>query len=139
MSNKFTRPGSGLPSQRQLRVGELIRKRVSEILLRADVHEPVLQSHVITIPEVRMTADLKIAHIYVLPLGGADGDEVVAALERTGKWLRGQVGRGLNIKFTPELRFQLDTRFDDDTRIDVLLKSPQVRRDIAGGEPDGRE
>jgi ribosome-binding factor A len=140
MSNHSSGSGTGLLSQRQLRVGELIRRLVSEVLARGDIHDPVLETHVVTIPEVRMTADLKIANIFVAPLGGTNGDEVVAALDRASKWLRGQVGRGLDIKFTPQLRFQLDTRFEDDARIMSLLNSPTVRRDInQSDEPDGEE
>ena len=128
---------TGLPSQRQLRVGELVRRLLSDLLARGEIYDPALQRHVVTIPEVRMSADLKIAHVYVVPLGGEGGVEVVAALERMAKYLRGQIGRGLDTKFTPQLRFQLDTRFDDDTRIDTLLRSPQVRRDLDDPVPSG--
>src|ERR1700752_3736788 len=93
------------PSQRQLRVGELIRHAVSDMLTRGDVHDPVLEGHMITVPEVRMTADLRLATIYVMPFGGRDQDEVIAALDRNKKFLRGALARSVNLKFAPEIRF----------------------------------
>ena len=106
------------PSQRQLRVGELIRHRLSETLMRADVHDPDLNRHSITVGEVRTSPDLKIATAYVMPLGGTDKEDALKALRRNSRELRHLVAKGLNLKYAPELRFQLDETFDrmDDTR-----------------------
>jgi ribosome-binding factor A len=125
-------------SQRQLRVGELIRHALAEMLTRGDVHDPVVQSHMITVPEVRMTADLRLATIYVMPLGGRDAGEVVAALERNKRFLRGEIARHINLKFAPEIRFRLDERFDEAERIERLLRTPQVRRDLDNKGPDNK-
>jgi ribosome-binding factor A len=121
---------SRIPSQRQLRVGELIRHTLAELLARGDVHDPVIAGHVITIPEVRMTADLRLATIYVVPLGGRDESAVLAALERNKRFLRGEIARSINLKFAPEIRFRPDERFEEAERIDKLLKSPAVERDL---------
>ena len=118
------------PSQRQLRVGELVRHALAEVLARGDFSDPALGKTVITVPEVRMSPDLKIATCYVMPLGGKDEKKVVAALEANAKPLRGEVGRRLELKFIPELRFRLDTSFDEGARIDALLRSPDVARDL---------
>ena len=117
-------------SQRQLRVGELIRHALAEMLIRGEVHDPVIQGHLITVPEVRMTPDLRLATIYVMPLGGRDAKEVVAALERNKRYLRGEVARRVNLKFAPEIRFRIDERFDEAERIEKLLRSPAVKRDL---------
>lgn len=132
--NRFhTGPG---PSQRQLRVGELIRHRLSELLLRADVHDPDLNRHSITVGEVRASPDLKIATAYVMPLGGADAQDALAALRRNSRELRHLVAKGLNLKYAPELRFQLDETFDrmDDTR--RLFADERVQRDIQADDSD---
>src|SRR5690606_2697866 len=108
-------------SQRQLRVGELIRHAMAEMLTRGDVHDPVLESHMITIPEVAVTADLRLATIYVMPLGGKDTKPVLEALERNKKFLRGEIAHRVNLKFAPDIRFRVDERFDEAERIDRLL------------------
>ena len=118
------------PSQRQLRVGELIRHAVAEMLARGEVHDPVLEGHMITVPEVRMTADLRLATVYVMPLGGRDADAVVAALARNKRFLRGEIAHHINLKFAPEIRFRIDERFDEAERIEKLLRTPAVRRDL---------
>ena len=100
------------------------------MLARGEVHDPVLEGHMITVPEVRMTADLRLATIYVMPLGGRDADEVVAALERNKRFLRGEIARHVNLKFAPEIRFRIDERFDEAERIEKLLRTPAVRRDL---------
>ena len=123
-------------SQRQLRVGETIRHAVAEILVHSRVHDADLEGHVVTVPEVRMSPDLKLATIYVMPLGGRDTDVVIAALERNKKFLRGEVARRVNLKFAPDIRFRIDDRFDEADRIEKLLKSPAVQRDLA---PDSDE
>jgi ribosome-binding factor A len=126
--NKF-HDGPG-PSQRQLRVGELIRRSLSEVLARGDVHDPELNRMSITVGEVRTSPDLKIATAYVLPLGGKGQEEVLKLLARNKSELRRAVGKKLGLKFTPDLRFQLDQTFDqmDDTR--RMLSQDAVRRDI---------
>lgn len=124
--------GSG-PSQRQLRVGELIRRRLSEVLMRGEVHDPDLTSLSITVGEVRASPDLKVATVYVLPLGGRDREAALEALIRNRSEIRRTVAKGLELKFAPELRFVLDESFDrmDDTR--RLLSEERVRRDVDGG------
>ena len=117
-------------SQRQLRVGELVRHAVAEMLTRGDVHDPVIEGHLITVPEVRMTPDLRLATIYVMPLGGRDGKEVVAALERNKRFLRGEIAHRINLKFAPDIRFRIDDRFDEAERIEKLLRTPEIRRDL---------
>ncbi len=119
--SRFSDNPQGMPSQRQLRVGELVRKDLSEILSRGDVRDPVLETTVVTVPEVRMSPDLKHATVLVMPLGGVGGEGVVKALQNNAKWLRGQIARRLTMKYMPEFHFKLDTRFDDDDRIDRLL------------------
>ena len=124
-------------SQRQLRVGEAVRHAVADILAHGHVHDPELEGHIITVPEVRMSPDLKLATIYVMPLGGRDTDVVVAALERNKKFLRGEVARRVNLKFAPEVRFRIDERFDEAERIEKLLRTPDVQRDL--GKKDNAE
>jgi ribosome-binding factor A len=124
------------PSQRQLRVVELIRHALSDVLTRAEVPDPVLEKHVITVPEVRMSPDLKLATAYVMPLGGKDADKVVAALEKNRRALRGAVAPRIDLKFMPELRFRLDTSFEEGARIDALLRSDEVRRDVESKTDD---
>jgi ribosome-binding factor A len=123
-------------SQRQLRVGEAVRHAVADILAQGNVHDVDLEGHIITVPEVRMSPDLKLATIYVMPLGGRDTDTVMAALERNKKYLRGEVSRRVNLKFAPDLRFRVDDRFDEAERIEKLLRTPAVQRDLA---PDSDE
>ena len=130
---KKTTPGG---SQRQLRVGEAVRHAVADILAHGSVHDGDLEGHIITVPEVRMSPDLKLATIYVKPLGGRDTDIVIAALARNKKYLRGEVARRVNLKFAPDLRFRVDDRFDEAERIEKLLRTPAVQRDLA---PDSDE
>jgi ribosome-binding factor A len=118
------------PSQRALRVGELIRHALAEMLTRGDVHDPVLEGHLITVPEVRMSPDLRLATIYVMPLGGKDVKEVIEALERNKRYLRGEIAHRVNLKFAPDIRFRADERFDEAERIDRLLRTPVVQRDL---------
>ena len=118
------------PSQRQLRVGELIRHALAEMFSRAEIHDPTIESHMITIPEVAMTADLRLATVYVMPLGGRDVKPVLEALERNKKFLRGEIARRINLKFAPDIRFRFDERFDEAERIEKILRTPEVRRDL---------
>ena len=122
------------PSQRALRVGELIRHAMSDMLTRGDVHDPVLEGHLITVPEVRMAPDLRMATIYVMPLGGRDIKDVIDALERNKRFLRGEIAHRVNLKFAPELRFRVDERFDEAERIEKLLRTPAVQRDLKRDE-----
>ena len=117
-------------SQRQLRVGELIRHELADLLARGEVHDPVIEGHMITVPEVRVSADLRLATIYVMPLGGRDAKEVIDALERNSRYVRGEIARRVNLKFAPEIRFRIDERFDEAERIEKLLRTPAVQRDL---------
>lgn len=121
------------PSQRQQRVAEIIRHALAEVLSRGDLQDDVLTKNVITIPEVRMSPDLKLATAYVMPLGGKDEDAVIKALEKNKKHLRQEVARRVNLKFAPDLRFRRDESFDEAARIDALLRSERVARDT--GKP----
>jgi len=127
MAQKQTPSG---PTQRQQRVAELIRHALAEVLQRRDIQDPVLDSHVVTVPEVRMSPDLKLATAYVMPLGGQDEAPVIAALERHKKILRQEVARRVNLKFAPDLRFRRDETFDEAARIDQILRSEKVQRDL---------
>ena len=118
------------PSQRQLRVGELIRHAMAEMFARGDIHDPTIETHMITVPEVAMTADLRLATIYVMPLGGRDAQPVIEALERNKKFLRGEIARRINLKFAPDIRFRFDERFDEAERIEKILRTPAVKRDL---------
>jgi ribosome-binding factor A len=118
-------------SQRQLRVGELIRHELAAMLSRGDVHDQVIEAHMITVPEVRMSPDLRLATIYIMPLGGRDEKDVLGALERNKRYVRGEIARRVNLKFAPEIRFRIDERFDEAERIEKLLRTPDVQRDLA--------
>ena len=124
------------PSQRQLRVGELIRHAVADVLARGDVPDEILSRNPITVPEVRMSPDLRLATVYVMPLGGRGQDAVIEALERNQKFLRGEVVRRVNLKFAPDIRFRIDERFDEAERIERLLRSPEVARDLNKNEEE---
>ncbi len=128
--NRF-HEGSG-PSQRQLRVGELVRRTLSEVLARGDVHDPDLNRMSITVGEVRVSPDLKVATAYVVPLGGSGSEDMFELLKRNRAELRRAVSKNLTLKFAPELRFRLDETFDqlDDTR--RLFAQDAVRRDVEG-------
>src|ERR1700719_4895675 len=130
---KDSAPGG---SQRQLRVGEIVRHAIADILSHGSVHDPELEGHIISVPEVRMSPDLKLATIYVMPLGGRDTDIVIAALERHKKFLRGEIAHRVNLKFAPDVRFRVDERFDEAERIEKLLRTPQVKRDLGGADDD---
>jgi len=126
-------------SQRQLRVGETVRHAVADILVSGSVHDQDLEGHIVTVPEVRMSPDLKLATIYVMPLGGRDTEIVIAALERNKKFLRGEVARRVNLKFAPDVRFRVDDRFDEAERIEKLLRTPAVQKDLASDSQDPEE
>lgn len=123
-----------------LRVAELIRHAAAELLTRGAIDDPVLASHVVTVPSVKMSPDLKLATIYVMPLGGKDVAPVVAALERHRKFMRGEIAHMINMKFAPEIRFRIDESFENAAKIDALLARPEVRRDVDrddGGDDGG--
>ncbi len=127
---KHSTAKASVPSQRQLRVGELIRHALAEMLTRGEIHDDVLAAHVVTIPEVRMSPDLRLATIYVMPLGGKDVGPVLAALERNKRYIRGEVAHAVNLKFAPDIRFLADETFEEAHRIEELLRSPKVARDL---------
>ncbi|MDU8911347.1 30S ribosome-binding factor RbfA [Aestuariicoccus sp. MJ-SS9] len=129
MSKNRFHDGPG-PSQRQLRVGELIRRTLSDVLMRGDIHDPELNRLSITVGEVRVSPDLKVATAYVVPLGGKGSDDMFELLKRNRSELRRAVSKGLTLKFAPELRFRLDETFDrlDDTR--RMFNQDAVRRDL---------
>lgn len=124
------------PSNRQLRVGELIRRRLAEVLARAEVHDPELGRHPITVSEVRTTPDLKLATAYVMPLGGEGAAEVLKALRRNKAEIRHLVAKDLALKYAPDLRFELDQVYDrmDETR--RIFADPKVRADVDRAEDD---
>jgi len=122
------------PSQRQLRVGEVIRHALADILQRGDVHDPAFDGIVVTVPEVRVAPDLRLATVFVVPLGGKGAAAILAAFERNKKYLRGEVARRVNLRYAPDLNFQLDASFDEGDRIERLLRSPEVTRDLVDGE-----
>ncbi|HAW46690.1 30S ribosome-binding factor RbfA [Roseovarius sp. A46] len=131
MAKNRTHDGPG-PSQRQLRVGELVRRTLSEVLMRGDIHDPELNRLSITVGEVRCSPDLKIATAFVMPLGGEAQGEAIEFLARNKAELRRIIGRKAGLKFTPDLRFRLDETFDqmDETR--RLFEDEKVRRDVEG-------
>ncbi len=118
------------PSQRQLRVGELIRHELAGLFARGDIHDPVVERANVTVLEVRSSPDLKIATAYVRPFLGGDKDELLKALNRHRRHIRGQLATKLNLKFSPEIRFAIDTVMDDASRIDEILRDPLVARDL---------
>jgi ribosome-binding factor A len=119
------------PSQRQLRVGEELRHVLAAILGRHELRDPALKDAVVTVTEVRISPDLKSATAFVMPLGGAHADEVMAALQRGAAFMRGIVAREVPLRYVPALRFALDTSFDHASRIEALLHRPEIERDIA--------
>ncbi|MCB1537224.1 MAG: 30S ribosome-binding factor RbfA [Rhodoblastus sp.] len=118
------------PSQRMLRVAELIRHACAEVLSRGEINDPVLETHVVTVPRVKMSPDLKLATLFVMPLGGKDANEVIKALDKHRAFLRGEIARKVNLKFAPDVRFRIDDSFDNSAKIDALLNSEKVRRDL---------
>jgi ribosome-binding factor A len=135
MSKDRPRKPTG-PSQRMLRVGELVRHALAGVFTRGEVEDEALAGAVITVPEVRMTPDLKLASAYVMPLGGERAEEIVEALNRHRKFIRGRIAPALDLKFAPEVRFFVDDTFDEFGRIDSLLRSERVRRDLGSAEDE---
>jgi ribosome-binding factor A len=124
------------PSQRQLRVGEVIRHALSDLLRRDPFRDPVLRSVSITVSEVRAAADLRHAKVYCAPLAGENQDEVLKALNRSASYMRKLLGDELTLKYTPELVFVLDVSFDEASRINALLSTDQVAHDLAQPDAD---
>ncbi|MBB3917024.1 30S ribosome-binding factor RbfA [Rhizobium fabae] len=129
----MTRATSSAPSQRMLRVGEQVRAALTQVLQRGEVRDDIIEATVISISEVRMSPDLKIATAYVTPLGVSDHSLVIEALNRHARFIRGRLGQQLRqMKYMPEVRFRDDTSFDNYKKIDELLRSPEVSRDLDG-------
>jgi len=128
----INRDKSRPPSQRQLKVGELIRHALAEIFARGEIADDVLSRHSLTVPEVRMSPDLKLATVFVLTLGGSEAEEAVDHLNKHKRYLRGLLAKRVSLKFMPELRFEVDTSFAASTRIEELLARPEVARDLDG-------
>jgi ribosome-binding factor A len=122
-----------------LRVGELVRHALSALFARGEIEDPLLEGKVITVPEVRMTPDLKLANAYVMPLGGEGADEVAAALNRHHRFIRGRIAPELDLKFAPDLRFFVDDTFDEFGRIDAILRSDRVQRDLVRDDDDEKD
>ena len=120
------------PSQRQLKVGETIRHALAEIFARGEIVDEVLDQYSLTVSEVRMTPDLKLATVFVLPLGGEGAEDAVKHLDQHKRFLRGELAIRVSLKFMPEIRFKIDTSFASSKRIDELLASPKVARDLDG-------
>lgn len=134
--NEAQRPARG-PSQRQLRVGELIRHALAEMLSRGDIVDPALSAMMVTVPEVRVSPDLKNATVYVTALIGGDPQAAPKALARHKGYIRSQIARKVNLKYAPDLVFRHDDRFEESARIEALLRSPEVRQDLEADEDEG--
>jgi ribosome-binding factor A len=138
--SRFKNQSAGERSQRQLRVGEMVRHALADVLARDEVSDADLDGVIVTIAEVRVSADLRHATTLVAPLGHNDPARIVAALNRNARFLRGRIAPALRqMRNMPDLKFLIDTRFDDDSRIDALLRSPDVARDLpapTGGTSD---
>jgi ribosome-binding factor A len=117
-------------SVRLLRVGEQVRHVLSEVLARGDVHDDTLQSHLVSVTEVRMSPDLRHATVFVKPLLGQDEAVVLKALRTNTAFLQGEVARRVNTKYAAKLKFLADESFDEGGRIDAILRSPKVAQDL---------
>lgn len=122
-----------------LRVAELVRHAMARMLARGGINDPVLEKHVVTVSRVKMSPDLKLATVYVMPLGGKDETEVISALDRHKKFLRGEIAHELNLKFAPDIRFRIDDSFDNVSRIDAILNSERVKRDLEAPDEDAQD
>lgn len=127
------------PSQRQLRVGELLRHALSEILVRGDIRDPDLAGVSVTITQVKPSGDMRHATVFCEPLGGKDADKIIKALNRHKAFLRGEMGHAIDLKFTPDLRFVEDKSFAEAEKIETILKSPRVQQDLAKHDGEGEE
>lgn len=122
-------PAKG-PSQRQLRVGEMIRHALAQILLRGDLSDPELEGGKVTITEAKVSPDLRQVTIYALPFGSGDATAIIAALKRHQRFLRGEIAKHVDLKYMPQIAFRVDETFDEAAKIDALLRSPDVMRDL---------
>lgn len=127
------------PTQRMLRVGEIVRRAVDECLRRGEVREPELERIMVTVPEARMSTDLRLASVYVAPLGGGDGEELAKMLNTHAKFIRGRISKDLSLKFMPDVKFFADNRYDEATKIENLLRQPKVLADLAAPDHDEDE
>jgi ribosome-binding factor A len=127
------------PSQRMLRVGELVRHALAGLFARGEIEDDRLVGKVITVPEVRMSPDLKLASAYVMPLGGEQADEIAAALNQHQRFIRGRIAPELDLKFAPEVRFFVDETFEEFGKIDAILRSDRVQRDLHADDDDGKD
>ena len=132
------RPSPKSPSHRLERVAEAVRHALSELLARGEIVDPLLLHRVVTVAGVRMSPDLKLATVAVMPLGGKDGQKIIKALAQHRRQLRAEVAHRVNLKYAPDLRFVLDESFDSRARIDELLRTPQVARDLEPNPPEER-
>lgn len=133
----MSRTANSGPSQRQLRVSEQVRHALSDVIQRGEIRDDVIENTVISVSEVRMSPDLKIATAFVSPLGSQDPQLVIKALAKNAKFIRGRVSGALRqMKYMPEFRFRLDTSYDNMARIDELLRSPEVARDLSGNKEE---
>ena len=119
-------------SVRLLRIGEQVRHALADLLARREVRDPVLENTIVSVSEVRVTPDLRAAIVFVYPLGGDNGDAVLAALKANARFLRGEIAKRLATKYTPDLSFRLDESFDASAKIDAILRQPHVARDLTG-------
>lgn len=124
------------PSQRMLRVGELVRHALAGLFARGEIEDDTLVGKVITVPEVRMSPDLKLASAYIMPLGGEGATEIAEALNRHQRFIRGRVAPELDLKFAPQIRFFVDETFEEYGKIDALLRSDRVQRDLQDDDED---
>jgi ribosome-binding factor A len=122
--------GAKGPSQRQLRVGEMLRHALADMLLRGEIADPELEKQKITVTEVRLSPDLRNATVYIVPFGGGDAKMVRSALAKHQRFLRGELAKRVDLKYMPNLMFQIDATFDEAERIDAILRSPTVSRDL---------
>jgi len=138
MARPFGNPKG--PSQRQLSVGETVRHALTQVLGRGEIIDPLLERSVVTVTEVRMSPDLKLATAYVTVLGQSDTEPFIKALNNHAKFLRGRLTPALRgMKYMPEVRFREDDSFDNYARIDALLRSPEVRRDTGADAPEDED
>ncbi|MEP7241679.1 MAG: 30S ribosome-binding factor RbfA [Devosia sp.] len=137
MRNEHRRPTG--PTQRMLRVGELVRHALAQLFARAEIEDEALSGVTVTVPEVRMSPDLRLATAYVMPLGGERAPEIADALNRHQRFIRGRIAPELDLKFAPELRFHVDETFEEFGKIDALLRSDRVQRDLQGDDEDKGE
>lgn len=131
-----TTPDEKGRSVRLLRIGEQVRHALAELLGRRNIRDETLERTIVSVSEVRVTPDLRHATAFVMPLGGADGEAVLAALKTHARYLRGEIARQLSTKYTPELHFRLDESFDAGAKIDAILRQPRIARDlVAAAKP----